>query len=113
AEGSTSTSHSAVFSVGGDSEGDSISQRFFSTANQVYMLDFDAGVFGTPDSSATLQLRVQVTGNSTLLDQTITPPVAGTSDPSSSLTVTAVDCIPQMMASTDSARDPRGEGAPL
>jgi hypothetical protein len=83
AEGSTSTSHSAVFSVGGDSEGDSISQRFFSTANQVYMLDFDAGVFGIPDSGATLQLRVQVTGNSTLLDQTITPPVAGTSDPSS------------------------------
>ena len=34
-EGSTSPTHAAVLSVGNDSEGDSISQQFFSTASQV------------------------------------------------------------------------------
>src|SRR4051812_5629575 len=81
AEGSSSLSHAAVFTLGGDSEGDILSQQFVSNVNKVYMLDFDAGVFGIPNSGANLQIRVQVTGNSTLLDQTITPPVAGTTDP--------------------------------
>src|SRR4029077_8316737 len=67
------------FSAAANSQGDTLSQRFFSTINQFYTLDFDAGTVGTPDGGATLQLQVQVTGNSTDLNQTITPPV--TSDP--------------------------------
>src|SRR5215212_11795757 len=54
AEGSTSPTHSAVLSVGADSEGDMLSQQFTTTASQVYMLDFDAGVFGVPDTGANL-----------------------------------------------------------
>ena len=60
-----------------------LSQRFFTTVNQVYMVDFDAGIFGNPANGANLQLQVQALGNSTLLDQTVSPPVAGTNDPNS------------------------------
>ena len=74
AEGATSGTHSAAFSAGGDSEGDMLSQSFFTDINQVYMVDFDAGIYGPPDNGANLQLRVQVIGNSTLLDETITLP---------------------------------------
>ena len=49
-------------------------------SGQVYTLDFDSGIFG--QTSSTLQLRVQVIGNSSLIDQTLTPPYAGTYTPS-------------------------------
>jgi hypothetical protein len=42
----------------------------------VYTLDFDAGIYG--QKTGTLQLRVQVLGRSVPLDQTVTPPYAGT-----------------------------------
>jgi Protein of unknown function (DUF642) len=80
-EGATSATHSAAFSTGGDSEGNVLSQSFFTTATQVYTLDFDAGVFGQR-SGAALQVRVQVLGAGTLLDQTITPSDARTYNPS-------------------------------
>jgi hypothetical protein len=58
-----------------------LSQSFFTKAGQVYTLDFDAGIFGQR-SGAALQIRVQVLGAATLLDQTITPPEAQTFNPS-------------------------------
>jgi hypothetical protein len=48
---------------------------------RVYSLDFDAGIFGM--KTGTLQLRAQVNGNSSLLNQTVTPPYAGTYNPAS------------------------------
>jgi hypothetical protein len=83
AEGSTSPTHSAGFNVGDNSEGNILSQSFATTAGQVYRMDFDAGVFGVPDTGSTLQLRVQVFGTATPLDQTVTPPSADTFDPNS------------------------------
>src|SRR5205085_10645907 len=70
-EGSTVGTHGAALSAGADSQGDTLSQRFFSTPNQVYMVDFDAGIFGNPANGATLQVEVQALGNSTRLDQTV------------------------------------------
>ena len=79
-EGSTSPSHSAAFNVGGDSDGNILSQSFSTTTGQVYTLDFDAAIFGQP--GATLQLRVQVFGSSSsLVDQTLIPSSANTFDP--------------------------------
>jgi len=77
AEGATTPTHSAAFSAGANSQGDMILQSFFTTANQIYTLDFDAGVAGVPANGANLQIRVQVNGNSADLDQTIAPPVIG------------------------------------
>src|SRR4029077_18534778 len=71
-----------AFSAGANSQGDSISQRFFTNVGQVYMLDFDAAIAGVPDSGANLQLEVQVNGTTSNLDQTITPPVPGVATPS-------------------------------
>ena len=62
--------------VAGDSIGNTLSQTFNTTAGTVYVLDFDAGIFGEPSGNP-LQLRVQVTGPGTLLDQTVNPPVTG------------------------------------
>jgi hypothetical protein len=46
------------------------------------MVEFYAGVFGIPDNNAPdPQLEVQVVGASTILDQTLNPPVQKTSDP--------------------------------
>lgn len=78
-EGSTSGTHSAAFSVGTNSEGDTLSQSFATTAGVEYTLAFDAAVFGMP--SATLQLQIEVFGTGTLLDETITPPVSNSFDP--------------------------------
>ena len=81
-EGATSPTHSAGFSVGGDSFGNILSQTFNTVPNQIYTVDFDSGVYGTPDGSA-LQLQAQIIGNnSSLLTMTVTPPVAGTIHPS-------------------------------
>src|SRR3954466_6953485 len=79
-EGSTTGTHSIALSVGHDSEGTIISQTFPTAAGEVYRVDFDSAVFGTP-SSAPLQLNVHITGSGTLLNQTVTPPAALTFDP--------------------------------
>ena len=80
-EGATSGTHSAALSAGTDSQGDTLSQSFISVVNQIYSVDFDAAVFGIPANGANLQVEVQALGTSTLLDQIITPPVAGSSNP--------------------------------
>jgi hypothetical protein len=80
-EGATTGNHGAVFSPGGDFQDDTLSQRFFTTAGQQYVLDFDAAVFGVTDS--TPSLRVRVVGNAAPLDQILTPPYVGTFDPNS------------------------------
>jgi len=81
-QGATSPTHSAGFSVGGDSTGNILAQTFNTVPNQIYTLDFDAGVYGVPDGSP-LQLQAQVVGNnSSLLNMTVAPPAAFTIHPS-------------------------------
>ena len=72
--------HAAAFGFGSDSQGNTLSQQFVTVPGQVYTLDFDSGIFGI--KTATMQLEVKVTGNSTLIDDTVTPPYAGTTSPS-------------------------------
>ena len=79
-QGATSGSHDAAFSAGDNSEGNTLSQTFFSRPNLRYTLDFDAGVSGQR-SGDPLQLQAQVIGNTTVLTQTVAPPEAGTFDP--------------------------------
>ena len=43
--GATSPTHSAAFSAGGNSQGDTLSQTLSTTSGVVYALDFDAAVF--------------------------------------------------------------------
>src|ERR1700751_1485757 len=76
AEGSTSGTHSAAFTP----KGAALSQVLTTTSGQAYSVDFDAGIFGT--KTGQVQIRVQVTGNagSSLVDQTISPPAAGTTN---------------------------------
>jgi hypothetical protein len=50
----------------------------------MYAIDFDAGIFGKR-SGAPLQLRVEIIGAGTIVDQTVTPPEAGTYDPAAVL----------------------------
>jgi hypothetical protein len=80
-EGATSFSHGVAFSAGANSQGDIIYQAFGTVSGQRYQVDFDAGIFGQR-SSAPLQLRVEVLGSGTLINDVITPPEAGTYDPS-------------------------------
>ena len=47
-------------------------QIFATTAGQTYRLTFDSGIFNTTTSP--LQLNVQVTGGSTRLNRSVTPP---------------------------------------
>src|ERR1043166_2810975 len=75
AEGATSPSHSAAFRPSGGV----LSQTLTTTAGQSYSVDFDAGVFGAKTGS--VKMRVQAIGTSTLLDQTVTPAAANTSNP--------------------------------
>src|ERR1051325_9303778 len=77
AEGATTSTHSAAFTP----KGAALSQALTTTSGQSYSLDFDAGIFGTKTGS--VQIRVQALGNanSSLLDQTISPPAAGTTTP--------------------------------
>jgi hypothetical protein len=81
-EGATSFSHAAALSEGGDSQGDTLDQTFSTVSGQMYAVDFDAGIFGKR-SGAPLQLRTEIIGNTTLVDQTVTPPDANTFDPGS------------------------------
>jgi hypothetical protein len=80
-EGASSPTHSAGFSVGGDSTNNILSQTFNTVASQTYTLDFDAGVFGQR-SGAPLQLQAQVLGASPSFTVTVTPPDASTFNPS-------------------------------
>jgi hypothetical protein len=75
AEGASQGQGAAVFSPGGDYQGDTLSRTFTTVIGQIYTLDFDSAVFGSPDGGATLRLQVQVFGTVKLLDNTITPPV--------------------------------------
>jgi hypothetical protein len=81
-QGDTSPTHAAAFSLGHDSQGDSISQTFATQSGQEYDVDFDAGVYGVR-SGDPLQLRMQVfdAGMGTLQDQTVTPPDVGSFNP--------------------------------
>jgi hypothetical protein len=81
-QGSTSPTHSAAFGTGGDSQDNMLSQRFNTIVGRTYSVDFDAGIFGQR-SGVPMQLQVQVVGGGTLLNQTVTPPYAGTFTPSS------------------------------
>jgi hypothetical protein len=78
-EGATSGSSSAAFSVAAATQGDTLYQQFNTVPGGSYTVIFDAGIFGIHTGSA-LQVRVEVLGatNATLLDQTVTPPEAGT-----------------------------------
>src|SRR5215212_4668132 len=76
-EGATSPTHSAALSIGHDSEGTVLAQSFNTVVGTSYVLDFDSGIFGVR-SGAALQLNVQVLGNGTLINDTVTPPDAGT-----------------------------------
>ena len=76
-EGATTPSHAVALNIGGDSQGTTLSQSFATVAGRTYVLDFDSGIAGV-NSSSPLQLNVQVTGSATLLNQTVTPPEAGT-----------------------------------
>src|SRR5205823_1307143 len=76
-EGSTTPTHSAAFGV----QGAILSQVVNLAIGQTYNLDFDAGIFGKKTGSVNLQ--AQVLGGSILLDQTVTPPSANTTDPNS------------------------------
>ena len=77
AQGATSGDYSAALSIGGNSEGSTMSQTFATTIGQAYMVEFDAGVFGTRDGDP-LKLNIGVVGNGTLVNSTITPPDAFT-----------------------------------
>ncbi|MFL6514002.1 MAG: DUF642 domain-containing protein [Chthoniobacterales bacterium] len=81
-QGSAGGTHGAAFNTGGASAGSVLSQNFNTVVGKTYFVDFYAGVAGIPDNDATSQqLNVQVTGTTTLIAQTITPPVQGTTDP--------------------------------
>ena len=70
-EGATNGSYSAVWNGGDSAPNGVLSQSFATTAGQTYNLQFDYGAFSgggtTPQS-----LKLQITGNSTLLSQTVT-----------------------------------------
>src|SRR5207244_444021 len=77
-EGSTSPIHSAAFNIGGDSQGNILSQSFSTINGQTYTLDFDTGIFGVANPGSTLLLNVQAQGTATLINETVVPPNANT-----------------------------------
>ena len=79
-EGFTTPDHAAAFSLGGNSDGNMLSQSFATIPGQAYTLDFDAGVYGIR-SLGPLQLQIQVTGTGTLLTETVIPPYNGNFNP--------------------------------
>ncbi len=79
-EGATSGTNSAVFSAGADSSDDMLSKTFSTTPGQMYTLDFDAGIYGRKATPAFLLLVVDVTGNTSLVHDTLIPPDAETFD---------------------------------
>src|ERR1051325_11619709 len=80
-EGVSSGSFSAVLNIGGDSEGNILSQTINTTAGQAYILEFDSGIFGIR-SEDPLQLNVKLVGRGSLIDRTITPTDAMAANPS-------------------------------
>jgi Protein of unknown function (DUF642) len=80
-EGATTPTHSAALSSGGNSQGDTLAQSFSTTIGQMYAVDFDAGIFGQR-TGGPLQLRVEVLGSGSLVNQLLTPPDAFTFTPS-------------------------------
>jgi hypothetical protein len=81
AQGATSGTHAAALSAGGSSEGNVLSQTFSTISGVAYQVNFDTGVYGTPEGGSTLQLRTEVIGTATHIDEIITPPVAGSLNP--------------------------------
>jgi len=79
-QGVTTPTHGAAFGTGGNPPGNQLSQSFPTTAGKMYSVDFDSGIYGT-HSGSPMQLNVQITGNGTILDQTVAPPETGTWDP--------------------------------
>jgi hypothetical protein len=80
-EGATSGSFDAAFNIGHDSQGSVLAQSFATTAGHTYLLSFDAGVFGVPTGTLSLQVMVIGSGNQTLASRTVIPPVANTNTP--------------------------------
>jgi uncharacterized protein DUF642 len=80
-QGNAGGLHAAALSAGSDSQGNTLSQTFATSIGQIYTLDFYTGVSGVPANGANLQLDVQLLGSGTILDQTVTPPVQQTFDP--------------------------------
>jgi hypothetical protein len=78
-EGYTSGPHVAALDEGGNSQGNILSQTITTTPGQSYIFEFDGGVFGKPDTA--LQLRFQVFGNTSQIDETLAPPVINSYDP--------------------------------
>ena len=73
--GATSGSHSAALSAGGDSDNNTLRQRFYTTSGALYVLDFDAGIAGMSDTP--MQLRARVFGDGAAqnaLDKIVSPP---------------------------------------
>ena len=79
-EGATTPTHCAALGTGGNPPGNILGQSFATMPGRMYALDFDASVFGVHSGTA-LQIGAQVLGNGTILNQTITPPEAGTYNP--------------------------------
>src|SRR5205085_5051931 len=67
-----------ALTAGGNFQNDILSQTITTVPGQTYVFEFDGGVFGMPDSA--MQLRFQVFGNIFQIDETLAPPVAGTSN---------------------------------
>src|SRR5689334_14870178 len=80
-EGATSGTHDAAFNIGHDSQGSVLSQSFATTAGHTYLLSFDAGIFGQPTGTLSLQVMVIGSGNQTLASRTVIPPNANTFTP--------------------------------
>jgi hypothetical protein len=74
-EGVTSGTHCVAMDEGGNSQLNTLSQTITTTPGQTYIFEFDGGVYGIPDSA--LQLRFQVLGTTSRLDETLAPPVFG------------------------------------
>src|SRR5690349_10883611 len=72
-EGATSGTHDAAFNIGHDSQGSVLSQSFATTAGHTYLLSFDAGIFGQPTGTLSLQVMVIGSGNQTLASRTAIP----------------------------------------
>jgi hypothetical protein len=64
-------SHVAAFNVGGDFQGDTLSQPLSTSAGQWYQLVFESAIFNF--TSNPLQLNVQVSSGGTALNRSVTP----------------------------------------
>ncbi|MFL6514001.1 MAG: hypothetical protein ACJ8M1_03155 [Chthoniobacterales bacterium] len=78
-EGATSGTHAAALDEGGNSAGNTLAQTISTTPGVTYIFEFDSGVFGQPASAP--QLRFEVFGNTSRLDETMSVPVINSFDP--------------------------------